>query len=353
MLVKVLGWSLFLLVTLAVVSSYLLSRPLYSEALEQQAFDQLRVAPPDQAITLARTQTGKILLVSAADTDGISAIHITAEAGQPFTDTLDAYQHLGAAGVQDLYGLPTTRVAWGDLGAPLKTHYPHIAVGTNYRAHADEVGLDGEPFLFPKLSRATAWNQNVEPGYRLDHEVELCAVPLSNHTEDSPTRLGYLLCGDYTDRWVLIRDIELGGEMGRTGFPAGKGGETRLPIGPFLVIPVVDDFYQRIELSLYVNSSLRQWARAGQMVWTPKNILARVLADCRSPYSLGKETIYLVDCDGIVAGTLILTGTPEGVMFHIATLWNPWAYLREGDVVTSFGTYLGFTRNVIDRARTQ
>ena len=37
----------------------------------------------------------------------------------------------------------------------------------------------------------------------------------------------------------------------------------------------------------------------------------------------------------------------EGVLFKLATLWHPWAYLRQGDVVTSFGTYLGYMRNEI------
>ena len=46
-------------------------------------------------------------------------------------------------------------------------------------------------------------------------------------------------------------------------------------------------------------------------------------------------------------GTLVLTGTPEGVLFRLGTLWNPAAYLQEGDVVTSFGTYLGYMRNEI------
>jgi hypothetical protein len=35
------------------------------------------------------------------------------------------------------------------------------------------------------------------------------------------------------------------------------------------------------------------------------------------------------------------------VLFHPATLWNPWAYLTEGDVVTSFGQYLGYMRNSV------
>jgi hypothetical protein len=40
-------------------------------------------------------------------------------------------------------------------------------------------------------------------------------------------------------------------------------------------------------------------------------------------------------------------GTPEGVLFKLAMLWRPWAYLREGDVVISFATYLGYMSNQI------
>jgi len=183
----------------------------------------------------------------------------------------------------------------------------------------------------------------------LDYEVELCAVPLEDHSKESPAALGYLLCGDYTDRWTLVKDMDLDGKLGLTGFPTAKGGDTRLPVGPLLVIPFSEDFYQQIELHLYVNDALRQRATAGSMLWSPREILANALADCRSAYSVGPKTVSIADCQNIPAGTLILTGTPEGVMFHIATLWSPWAYLREDDVVTSFATYMGFVRNTISK----
>ena len=114
---------------------------------------------------------------------------------------------------------------------------------------------------------------------------------------------------------------------------------------PLLLVPFDTGFYQKIELKLYVNGRPRQRALAAQMIWTPDEVLSQTLADCESPYLLDEETINIAEFHGIAAGILVLTGTPAGVMFHLANLWNSWAYLREGDIVTSFGTYLGFTRN--------
>lgn len=342
---KILGLALLFLLLAAAFSSYLVSRPVHNEVLGHQDFKRLQMAPREEAITLARTLTGTVLLVLEVDHEGISGVSVAA--GQMYDDGLMAFQDLGVDGLQAFYQQPPRRYRWADLGLPVARHSAHVAVGANYRAHAEEVGLEGQPFLFPKLSRATGWNENVTAGTRLDYEVELCAVPLNDYLKEHPARLGYLLCGDFTDRWTLVRHIDTDEEMGRTGFPASKGGETRLPVGPLLLIPFESDFYQQIELKLFVNGALRQKALAGQMIWTPDEVLSQALADCESEYLLGRETINIAECHSIAAGTLILTGTPEGVMFHLANLWNPWAYLREGDVVTSFGTYLGFTQNTV------
>jgi 2-keto-4-pentenoate hydratase/2-oxohepta-3-ene-1,7-dioic acid hydratase in catechol pathway len=194
----------------------------------------------------------------------------------------------------------------------------------------------------------TPWDSPVRTGNRLDYEVELCAVLLSDHSTGSPAGLGYTLCGDYTDRWTLVREIDLDAETGRTGFASAKGGGTRLPVGALLVIPRNENFYRELELSLYLDDTLRQREVAGAMVWSPREILDRAMGDCDAPYETRQGVVHIADCDGVPAGTLILTGTPAGVLFHLATLWNPWAYLREGDVVTSFGSYLGFLRNRVE-----
>lgn len=346
-LIRVLGFLLVMLVVL-VLSSLWATRPIHDGELHTGVYASMALAPPERAVTLARTTSGAVLLVTALDAEGVTAIDVGQALQRKFEDPLQVHTFLGTVGLRDLSGsLDTARYRWEELGTPLVGLERHIAAGTNYRGHAEEVGHEGDPFLFPKLSRPTPWNSHVVPGGRLDYEVELCAVLLEDHTTAADTGLGYVLCGDYTDRWLLVRDMDLDGEMGRTGFALAKGGEYLLPVGPLLVIPDDDGFHGELTLSLYVNDRLRQSAGAEQMIWTPRAILSRAISDCREPYAMGSETVYLWDCERIPAGTLVLTGTPEGVLFHPTTLWNPAAYLREGDVVTSFGTYLGFMRNVI------
>lgn len=346
-LLRILGFLLVLLV-LAVISSLWVARPIYDDQLDSGMFDAMTLAPLESAVTLARTRSGAVLLVTAVDAEGVAAIDIGEALQRDIAGSLQAYAELGLGGLRDLYATTASaRFAWEELGTPVMETFPHIAAGTNYRSHAEEVGHEGDPFLFPKLSRPTAWDSPVVEGDRLDYEVELCAVLLEEHTPNSPASLGYVLCGDFTDRWLLVRDMDLDGDMGRTGFPLAKGGDSRLPVGPLLVIPDDEAFYGEMSLSLYVNDRLRQSSGADQMIWPPREILTRAQADCRVPYNMESKTVLLGDCDSTPAGTLLLTGTPEGVLFHPTTIWNPAAYLRDGDVVTSFGTYLGFTRNAI------
>lgn len=115
-----------------------------------------------------------------------------------------------------------------------------------------------------------------------------------------------------------------------------------------MVIPESVEFYKDIELKLYLNGNLRQHASAGQMIWAPHKVLDKALTDCQVPYfNAGEETVVTPSCEKVPARTLLLTGTPEGVLFNVTTLWSPLSYLRPGDEVVSSGTYLGFMRNKI------
>jgi 2-keto-4-pentenoate hydratase/2-oxohepta-3-ene-1,7-dioic acid hydratase in catechol pathway len=341
--------AVLLLALIAVLSSYVLTRPVVEGQLDTSVYANLQLVPTDRAVTLARSTSGQVLLIKAVDAQGVTGIDMNRATGRTLQDAREAYNALGPGGVLKLrIAVPETRLTWSELGVPVDTGPAHIAAGTNYRAHAEEVGHEGEPFLFPKLAQPTPWNSPVNPAGRLDYEVELCAVPLQDHRAGEPTPLGYLLCGDYTDRWQLVKHIDLDGEMGYTGFPIAKGGPGKLPVGPLLVVPLEQDFYRDIELSLYVDKQLRQQDPAGKMIWPPLKILDEALADCDSPYHLEHETVKVAPCEQIPAGTIVLTGTPEGVLFNPATLWNPWAYLRDGETVTSFGTYLGYMSNLIE-----
>jgi 2,4-diketo-3-deoxy-L-fuconate hydrolase len=340
---------LLVLLGAAIVSSHWLSRPGFDVSFSEPPTNALAVAPIDHAVTLARSLGGAVLLISSANEEGVSTIDINKSLSADYASPMEAYNALG---YDRLRRLATTapmfqRMAWTELAMPVDEVYPNIAAGTNFSSHAEEVGHEGDPFLFPKLSRPSSWNADVSNGSRLDYEMELCAVPLTDYTLGSEPVLGYVLCNDFTDRWLLVRDIDLDGPMGETGFPVGKGGLSRLPVGPLLVIPAGDEFYKTLELELYVDGALRQRASASDMIWPPREILAKVLEQCNAPYDLEGETVRLNDCERIPAGTLILTGTPEGVMFNVATLWAGWAYLQPGQVVKTFGTYLGALENTI------
>ncbi len=324
------------------------TKPLFDAELVESPFEHVAIARPDEALTLARGTDGRIFVVVDSTVAGVTGIDVSSNSADQFADVISAYNELGAERLASIARQGTTEtLAWDDLGIPVDARFPHIAAGTNYRAHAEEVGLDGEPFLFPKLSDATPWNAPVRGAIRLDHEVELCAVPLAHATVAEPATLGYLLCGDYTDRWQLVSNIDLDRPMGLTGFPAGKGGSTRMPVGALFVIPAHADFYRSMDLKLYVNGRLRQQSVAGQMIWSPQDIIARALESCDAEYEFGDASLKLTPCQHIPARTVLLTGTPEGVMFHLVTLANPFAYLREGDEVVSISTHLGVLHNTV------
>jgi len=340
-----------LLLILALASSAWLTRPVVEGELGPAQFAAMSLAPRGEAATLAVSHNGQVLLVTAVGSTGIEGVDLASTSGRAFDDAVDAYHYLGRAGLQALQASPgTVSLPWDEVGMPVLPHYPHIAAGTNYRAHAREVGVaEDEPFLFPKLSHPSPWNSKVLAGARLDYEVELCAVLLSGQGAQHKADLGYVLCGDFTDRWALVRDIDLDGAMGRSGFPLAKGGDSRLPLGPLLVVPFSDGFYKNLELTLFVNNTLRQRDTANSMVWSPREIIEQAMTDCAPHYITPDGPVSLTDCNSIPARTLVLTGTPAGVLFRLGTLWNPLAYLGEGDTVTSFATYLGYTQNTVQK----
>jgi 2-keto-4-pentenoate hydratase/2-oxohepta-3-ene-1,7-dioic acid hydratase in catechol pathway len=350
-------------VVVIAVASYVVSRPIGGEPLNADSLASHEVADVELALTFART-VGKngvhLLVVTAWEGGVVSAVDITDAFEIIYRDPVDALANEGFAAIARVAGSGRPdSYAPEDLVMPLELRYPHIAAGTNFKAHAEESMVDGGPFLFPKLARPTPWFANVPASARLDYEAEVCVVPLRYisraelATDELPGTLGYLLCNDYTDRYRLVRDIELGTPMGTTGFASGKGGDGLLPIGPLLVVPKDGwSFYRSVRLFLWVNDELRQRETAGLMIWSPRQILAHALAGCDDSYLHQGRQIKLTPCDGIAGRTLVLTGTPAGVAFHPINVWYPGFYLQPGDEVVTVGRYLGMLRNlVLDEGR--
>ena len=329
-----------------VAASWYVPRPVFDESLASVPANAFEVLPVTDALTFARTRDGRLLLVTQADEAQVVAVNLTQAYGSDTVDPLAAYQSRGHRALAKAAAGAQVTLPMGDLGLPFDAMPQPIAAGTNYRAHAEEVGLEEGPFLFPKLTQATSWDAVVPLRTRLDYEVELCAVAMVPLSTDGPAPLGFVLCNDFTDRWALLREIDLDAEMGRTGFADAKGGPGMLPIGPFLVVPKdPEGFYRRVEIGLAVNDKLRQRDVAQRMIWSPSEIARRALADCQGGYRSLSGQHSLTPCDAIPAGTLLLTGTPAGVLFHPLNVWRPGAYLITGDVVTAYGAHLGMLRN--------
>jgi 2-keto-4-pentenoate hydratase/2-oxohepta-3-ene-1,7-dioic acid hydratase in catechol pathway len=325
------------------------SAPVFDERVSEPPDGAFDILPVSEALTFARTKDGRLLLVRSADADAIEAVDLGAALDTVATDPLAILRTHGYQRVAARLTGVAQAVPLEQLGMPFDPGYPHIAAGTNFRAHAEEVGLDEGPFLFPKLTRATAWDARVPARTRLDYEVELCAVALGVYSADGPAPLGFVLCNDFTDRWALLTEIDLDTPMGQSGFPDAKGGAGMLPIGPFLLVPSRDaDFHRRLEIGLAVNDRLRQRDSAGLMIWSPHEIALTALENCEAPFVSTAGSHRLTPCDAIDEATLLLTGTPAGVAFHFLNIWRPGSYLRSGDRVLAYGSHLGVLRNTIE-----
>jgi len=334
-------------------ATWFLSRPAFDESLSGAPLDGMEVLPLDSGLTFARMLVNdevKLLIVREITGEGVQAIDVSYALQRPLQDPIVALGLNGYDGLEYVARKSTPLlVKWKELTLPLDSSSQPIAAGTNFRAHAEEVGIEGGPFLFPKLSEPTAWNAAVANRGRLDYEAELCAVPLTRLTREREAKFGYVLCNDFTDRWPLVRDVDFDKPMGTTGFADGKGGAGMLPLGPLFVVPKdSEDFYQGLTLELFLNGQLRQRSSAGLMIWTPEQIASAALEGCDQPYESAAGEIKLTDCDGIAGGTLLLTGTPDGVMFTPVTIWSPWAYLRPGDEVVLRAQWLGALVNRVE-----
>ena len=297
------------------------------------------VAPPGEALTFARR--GRELLLVLAVADG----RVEAVALPEADDPIALLERTGAAELRaTVEARPRVSVALGELGLPAELGAVHIAAGANFRAHGDEVGVE-EPFLFPKLVEPTPFASEVSPAARLDYEVELCFValrPLAS-AADVPGRFGVLLCNDFTDRWTLVKGMLRPAEMGTRGFADAKGRPGFLPVGAFLVVPDdLDAFLGGVTLELWVNGALRQRSPARAMIWDLPTLVERSFAWRERPYHhAGRVRSILPSEAGIPARSLVLSGTPGGVIFQPTNLWRGSLYLKPGDEVVARANGLG------------
>ena len=194
-----------------------------------------------------------------------------------------------------------------------------LCIGLNYRRHAAETGAKpperpilfvkginaaqhpGDPILLPRRLRSD----------EVDYECELAVVIGRAARNVSRARalehvLGYTCCNDVSARDHQIR---LGGGQ----WCRGKFFDTFAPLGPRLVTTDEIPDPNTLRISTRLNGALVQDSNTADMIFDVPTLIE-----------------YLSGSTTLVPGTVILTGTPEGVGMAAKPVPR---WLRPGDVV--------------------
>jgi 2-keto-4-pentenoate hydratase/2-oxohepta-3-ene-1,7-dioic acid hydratase in catechol pathway len=239
-----------------------------------------------------------------------------------FTPDWMAPHKLAALAAVDLARMPLVEPGVR-LGAPVTGTRQFIAIGLNYRKHAEESGLEipKEPVVFNKaLTSIGGPNDDIalpEGSVSTDWEVELGFVMGSEASKvseaDALQRVaGYCLANDVSERdWQIKR----GGTWGKGKSFPGFG-----PIGPWLVTSDELPDPQNIPVELKVNGVVKQSSNTADMIFPVAQIVS-----------------YLSQFMTLLPGDLVITGTPAGVGLGM----KPPQFLVSGDVINLSGGPLG------------
>ena len=210
------------------------------------------------------------------------------------------------------------------LGMPLAAVGKFIAIGLNYKDHAEEAKLPipSEPVIFCKATSSLSGpNDTVvlpRGSKKSDWEVELGVVigTTSRYVEQSEALshvAGYCLVNDLSEREF---QLERGGTWDK-----GKGCDTFGPIGPWLVTSDEIKDPQDIDLWLEVNGIRRQDGATRNMI-----------------FSVAKLVAYTSCFMTLEPGDILTTGTPKGV--GMGTKPTP-VFLKAGDRIRLGSSKLG------------
>ncbi|HEY4344303.1 MAG TPA: fumarylacetoacetate hydrolase family protein [Parvibaculum sp.] len=284
----------------------------------------IAIAPVREALTFARIEERdghRLVLVSKYENDEVTGVDVTAHLGMGIDDPIGAYASYGYDVLAALsLSRETVSLPVSNLALPVDLTASHIATGTNFPEHGKESSVTDGPFLFPKEVRPTAFNAQVSAGGGLlDYEAELCFVALSDiAVDETPEKVGLLLCNDYTDRAKLMRHIDPRDVTSGKGFTTGKSAPGFLPVGNLFVIPRdLRAFAAAIQLRLYRNAALKQSARQSEAIWDFDEVLRQARSRRATAWDYEGRHVSLPLKNGCVPiRTGFLGGTPDGTIFR-------------------------------------
>ena len=210
------------------------------------------------------------------------------------------------------------------LGSPITNSRNCFAVGLNYKAHAEESGMEIPPFpmVFTKHTSCIIGPfDNIEMKSDIvDYEAELVVV-IGKEGKNVTKQ----------DAWEYVAGLTVGQDISDRAvqfhatppqFNLGKSFDTFGPIGPYLVSPDFVDNKDALLLQCSVNDELRQESSTDDLIFTVPDIIS-----------------YISEFLTLNTGDLIFTGTPSGVGATQGKL------LKDGDIVTTSIKEIGTIKN--------
>jgi 2-keto-4-pentenoate hydratase/2-oxohepta-3-ene-1,7-dioic acid hydratase in catechol pathway len=170
-----------------------------------------------------------------------------------------------------------------------------IAIGVNYRSHAEEMKKEvpSSPLLFLKPPSAVLDPEGVirHPALsgRVDYEAELAVVVGKEAKGISPDEADRVILGYTCFNDVTARDLQkTDGQWSRA-----KGFDTFAPMGPWIV---TDLNPEKLQIESFLNGERRQCGNTADLIFPVRHLVS-----------------FISQVMTLCPGDVIATGTPSGV----------------------------------------
>jgi 2-keto-4-pentenoate hydratase/2-oxohepta-3-ene-1,7-dioic acid hydratase in catechol pathway len=268
-----------------------------------------------------KTRIGKVVETDVIDLSGVEGI------GSSVRHLLEILPKLRAH--LDTVRSPSYSLRSVKLEAPINDPQKFLAIGMNYKAHAEEARAAGIPIPTSQLwfnKQVSCLNGPYDPiefpraVEKLDYEIELGVVIGRRCRRVKAAEARSVIAG-----FLVVNDVSARDWQHRSPtFTLGKSFDTHGPIGPWLTTDdeVLDPL--TLEMVLTVNGEQRQRMTTGDMI-----------------YNIYDQIEYLSTVMTLEPGDILATGTPAGVGVASGRL------LKVGDVVRAEITSLGYIENAV------
>ncbi|HEY5641098.1 MAG TPA: fumarylacetoacetate hydrolase family protein [Dehalococcoidia bacterium] len=197
--------------------------------------------------------------------------------------------------------------------APVPRPGKVLAIGLNYRDHAEESGqeIPQRPVVFAKMPTCIVGHRHPvyipRVSHAVDWEAELCFVIGKTARYVKAAEAERYIAGYTIGNDISVRDWQFHSPT----WMMGKGFDTHGPLGPAIATP--DEFTPgSAHIRLFVNDQMKQSSTVDQLI-----------------FGVGEIVEYLSAGFTLEPGDVVFTGTPAG----IGAASRPPVFLKAGDTV--------------------